>query len=116
MISLVAGAGEVDGIAARVGSAVILKSDIANEMRRSGAGAEKYADIRDEMIEREQGYYLKERSLTPERLMYDILMIDENADMIMFGKSVSRYIALSVKKCKMDLPEDTSGSRMSPLR
>jgi peptidyl-prolyl cis-trans isomerase SurA len=53
LISLVAGAGEVDGIAARVGSAVILKSDIANEMRRSGAGAEKYADIRDEMIERE---------------------------------------------------------------
>ena len=53
MISLVAGAGEVDGIAARVGSAVILKSDIANEMRRSGAGAGKYADIRDEMIERE---------------------------------------------------------------
>ena len=53
MISLVAGAGEVDGIAARVGSAVILKSDIANEMRRSGAGVEKYSDIRDEMIERE---------------------------------------------------------------
>ena len=53
LISLVAGAGEVDGIAARVGSAVILKSDIANEMRRSGAGAGKYADIRDEMIERE---------------------------------------------------------------
>ena len=53
LISLVAGAGEVDGIAARVGSAVILKSDIANEMRRSGAGAEKYAEIRDEMIERE---------------------------------------------------------------
>ena len=53
MAALAAGAAEVDGIAARVGSSVILKSDIANEMRRSGAGVEKYADIRDEMIERE---------------------------------------------------------------
>ncbi len=53
LAALAAGAAEVDGIAARVGSSVILKSDIANEMRRSGAGVEKYADIRDEMIERE---------------------------------------------------------------
>ena len=37
-------------------------------------------DRRNEMIEREHGYYLKERSLAPERLMYDILMIDAPAD------------------------------------
>ena len=37
-------------------------------------------DRRNEMIEREQGYYLKERSLAPERLMYDMLMIDAPAD------------------------------------
>ena len=33
-------------------------------------------DRRNEMIDREHNYYLKERTLTPERLMYDILMID----------------------------------------
>jgi len=44
---------EVDGIAARVGSAVILKSDVANEMRRAGAGAERYAEVLDAMVERE---------------------------------------------------------------
>ena len=33
-------------------------------------------DRRSEMIDREQTYYLKEKSLMPERLMYDILMID----------------------------------------
>ncbi len=36
-------------------------------------------DRRNEMIEREQGYYLKERSFNPERLMYDVLMIDSPA-------------------------------------
>ena len=33
-------------------------------------------DRRTEMIEREQVYYLKERTLTPERLMYDLLMLN----------------------------------------
>ncbi len=44
---------EVDGIAARVGSSVILRSDVLGEMRRAGVGPEKYAEVREEMIERE---------------------------------------------------------------
>ena len=46
-------ADEVDGIAARVGSSVILKSDVLTEMRRVGAGADRYDEIREEMVERE---------------------------------------------------------------
>ncbi|MBQ3806432.1 MAG: peptidyl-prolyl cis-trans isomerase [Kiritimatiellae bacterium] len=44
---------EVDGIAARVGSSVILKSDVIGEMRRAGVGPDRYAVVRGEMIERE---------------------------------------------------------------
>ena len=52
-MALSAFAVEVDGIAARVGSSVILKSDVVGEMRRAGVGAEKYSAVRNEMIERE---------------------------------------------------------------
>ncbi len=44
---------EVDGIAARVGSAVILRSDVIMEMSRSGRGREAYEEVRGEIIERE---------------------------------------------------------------
>ncbi len=37
-------------------------------------------DRRSEMIDREQTYYLKEQSLAPERLMYDILMLEAPAE------------------------------------
>jgi len=37
-------------------------------------------DRRSEMIDREQGYYLKEKSLESHRLMYDILMLDAPSD------------------------------------
>lgn len=44
---------EVDGIAAKVGSETILRSEIANEMHRLGLqDASRYAEIRDEMIDR----------------------------------------------------------------
>jgi len=43
---------EVDAIAAKVDSDVILKSDIIGEMRRAGLPAEKYNEVRNEMIER----------------------------------------------------------------
>ncbi|MBO6121631.1 MAG: hypothetical protein J6Q49_07210, partial [Kiritimatiellae bacterium] len=52
-VTLSAFAVEVDGIAARVGSSVILKSAVLGEMRRAGVGEEKYAEVRGEMIERE---------------------------------------------------------------
>ncbi len=44
---------EVDGIAARVGSSVILKSDVLNEMQRGGLSMDRYREVLDEMIERE---------------------------------------------------------------
>ncbi len=53
LAALAAHAVEVDGIAARVGSSVILKSDVIGEMRRAGAGPDRYAMVRGEMIERE---------------------------------------------------------------
>ena len=53
LTALAAFAVEVDGIAARVGSSVILKSAVLGEMRRAGVGEEKYAEVRGEMIERE---------------------------------------------------------------
>ena len=44
---------EVDGIAAKVGSETILRSDVYEEMRRAGArDASRYEEIRNEMIER----------------------------------------------------------------
>lgn len=44
---------EVDGVAAKVGSAVILKSDVVKEMRRLGASEDRYADFRNELIDRQ---------------------------------------------------------------
>ena len=38
------------------------------------------AERRSEMIDRQQNYYLKERNLAPERLMYDLLMIEAPTD------------------------------------
>lgn len=43
---------EVDGIAARVGSQTILKSEVYEEMRRQQAGQFDYARVRDEMVDR----------------------------------------------------------------
>ena len=44
---------EVDGIAAKVGSDTILRSDVFEEMRRMGARDEsRYAEARNDMIDR----------------------------------------------------------------
>ena len=43
---------EVDGIAARVGTEVVLRSDILDEMRRMGATEDQYVEIRNQMIDR----------------------------------------------------------------
>ncbi len=53
LLPLAAVAVEVDGVAARVGSAVILKSDVIGEMRRGGMDESRYGEVRNEMIERE---------------------------------------------------------------
>ena len=43
---------EVDGIAAQVDSATILKSEVVAEMRRAGLSADRYGAVLEEMIER----------------------------------------------------------------
>jgi parvulin-like peptidyl-prolyl isomerase len=50
---LAAFAVEVDGVAARVGTAVILKSDVVHELMRTGLDESRYGEVRNEMIERE---------------------------------------------------------------
>lgn len=47
-----AAAVEIDAVAARVGTETILKSDVVNEMRRTGVTGEKYGETRDRMVER----------------------------------------------------------------
>ena len=43
---------EVDGVAARVGTETILKSDVIMEMRRINAQQHEFANVRNEMIDR----------------------------------------------------------------
>ena len=52
-VALPAAAVEIDGVAAKVGSETILKSDVIDEMRRMGLrDASRYEEIRNEMIDR----------------------------------------------------------------
>ena len=52
-VALPAAAIEIDGVAAKVGSETILKSDVIDEMRRMGLrDASRYEEIRNEMIDR----------------------------------------------------------------
>jgi len=52
VLSPVASAADVDGIVARVGTESILRSDVLDEMRRMGAPDDKFAEIRNRMIDR----------------------------------------------------------------
>lgn len=52
VLTLVAGAVEVDGIAARVGAETILKSEVYREMQRVRAPESAYNEIRNELIDR----------------------------------------------------------------
>ena len=52
-VLLPSAAEEVDGVAAKVGSETILRSDVYDEMRRMGARDDsRYAEVRNEMIDR----------------------------------------------------------------
>lgn len=52
-VALPVAAVEIDGVAAKVGSETILKSDVIDEMRRMGLhDASRYDEIRNEMIDR----------------------------------------------------------------
>ena len=50
--ALAAGAVEVDGIAAKVDTSVILKSEVVGELRRAGLPPERYDAMLREMVER----------------------------------------------------------------
>ena len=52
LLPLAASAVEVDGIAARVGTEAILRSDVYLEMQRIHADESRYGEIRNEMIDR----------------------------------------------------------------
>ncbi len=53
MLAPAAGAIEIDGIVAKVGSESILKSDVINEMRRYGqVDPSRFAEVRNELIDR----------------------------------------------------------------
>lgn len=43
---------EVDGIAAKVNDAVILKSDVVNELKQMGGDASQFTEVRNDMIDR----------------------------------------------------------------
>lgn len=51
--SLTAVAESIDGVAARVDSHAILKSEVYEEMRRVGADASRYEDVRNDLIDRQ---------------------------------------------------------------
>ncbi len=46
------GAVEVDGVVATVGDQAVLRSDVLEEMRRAGAGEDRFDEIRNGLIER----------------------------------------------------------------
>ena len=43
---------EVDGIVARVNDAVVLRSDVVNEMRRAGLPGSKFDEVRNDLVDR----------------------------------------------------------------
>lgn len=52
LLASVATAVGIDGIVAKVDSSVILRSEVVNELRRMGADANRFTEVRNEMIDR----------------------------------------------------------------
>ncbi len=52
LLASVATAVGIDGIVAKVDSSVILRSEVVNELRRMGADASRFTEVRNEMIDR----------------------------------------------------------------
>ena len=103
MAALAAHAVEVDGIAARVGSSVILKSAVLGEMRRAGVGEEKYAEVRGEMIERE----LILKAAARAKLQMQEWVVENRVREIvtrMFGGDANRFKA-ALAKDRVTFPE-----------
>ena len=102
-VALSAFAVEVDGIAARVGSSVILKSAVLGEMRRAGVGEEKYAEVRGEMIERE---LILKAAARAKLQMQDWVVENRVREIVtrMFGGDANRFKA-ALAKDRVTFPE-----------
>ena len=94
---------EVDGIAARVGSSVILKSDVIGEMRRAGVGPDRYAMVRGEMIERE---LMLKAAATAKLQMQDWVVENRVREIVttVFGGDMNRFKA-TLAKDRVTFPE-----------
>ena len=94
---------EVDGIAARVGSSVILKSAVLGEMRRAGVGEEKYAEVRGEMIERE---LILKAAARAKLQMQDWVVENRVREIVtrMFGGDANRFKA-ALARDRVTFPE-----------
>ena len=103
LAALAAHAVEVDGIAARVGSSVILKSAVLGEMRRAGVGEEKYAEVRGEMIERE---LILKAAARAKLQMQDWVVENRVREIVtrMFGGDANRFKA-ALAKDRVTFPE-----------
>ena len=102
-MALSAFAVEVDGIAARVGSSVILKSDVIGEMRRAGVGPDRYAAVRGEMIERE----LMLKAAAKAKLQMQDWVVENRVREIVtciFGGDMNRFKA-ALAKDRITFPE-----------
>ena len=94
---------EVDGIAARVGSSVILKSDVIGEMRRAGVGPDRYAVVRGEMIERE---LMLKAAATAKLQMQDWVVENRVREIVttVFGGDMNKFKA-TLAKDRVTFPE-----------
>ena len=103
MAALAAHAVEVDGIAARVGTSVILKSAVLGEMRRAGVGEEKYAEVRGEMIERE---LILKAAARAKLQMQDWVVENRVREIVtrMFGGDANKFKA-ALAKDRVTFPE-----------
>ena len=103
LTALAAFAVEVDGVAARVGSSVILKSAVLGEMRRAGVGEEKYAEVRGEMIERE---LILKAAARAKLQMQDWVVENRVREIVtrMFGGDANKFKA-ALAKDRVTFPE-----------
>ena len=94
---------EVDGIAVRVGSSVILKSDVVGEMRRAGVGPDRYAMVRGEMIERE---LMLKAAATAKLQMQDWVVENRVREIVttVFGGDMNKFKA-TLAKDRVTFPE-----------
>ena len=94
---------EVDGVAARVGSATVLKSDVYREMARAGADPSRYVEFRNQLIDRE----LILKAAQESKLVLQDWVVEERIQEIInraFGGDRNRLMA-TLSRDKISYPE-----------